>query len=397
MYDGRATVLPDTLLLPGIYAVLFRSGREIYVGNTGMPVPVAAFPAALANTGKSLQLVNSAGIVVDAVSYAEAQAACSWERSKTGAWYLSNDIRGGTPGAANSPEKIPSRPEESGDIPNEDWVVYEKDIIFNEILPEPFSDGNEYIELYNRSGRPLRLIALSIAIRRADGELYTPSALTDITETLPPDGYIVLTANRDGVLNYYAASVAEAIREVKLPALSNTGATLVLCRTRDKVIIDEVAYSSQWHDIGIKNRKGVSLERIRSEADTQDAANWTSATAAVGYGTPGYRNSQHGVHAPSNRIQVETPTYIPERDEYVITYRTEKTGYRLQVAIFTPDGKKRAEIANNQLIAQEGEIRWDGYGLDGRRLQPDIYIFYVECYHPDGQRKVVKKAFLVRP
>jgi hypothetical protein len=51
---------------------------------------------------------------------------------------------------------------------------------------------------------------------------------------------------------------------------------------------------------------------------------------------------------------------------------------------------------NNQLVSQEGELQWDGKGLDNRRLTPGIYVFYAEFFHPDGNLKKFKKAFLVR-
>ena len=380
-----------------MYAVLFREGRAVLLaGDSGMAVPVATFPSLLANTGKPLQLVNAAGVVIDSVTYSEAQAACSWERGREGCWYLSNDIRGGTPGAANSPERIPSRWDEHGELPEEDWIVYEKDIIFNEILPEPFPGGSEYIELYNRSGRPLRLVALSVATRQANGVLRTLCPLASLAAQVAPDGYVALAGNRDGVLNFYAPPSPEAVHEVKLPELNNTGASLVLCRTRDSVVIDEVAYASRWHDGAVKNARGVSLERIHPEAATQDASNWTSATAATRYGTPGYPNSQSALSGRDGGIRLNTPEHIPERDEYVIAYRFDKTGYRVKMEIYTAEGRKVAEISNNQLVGQEGEIRLDGYGLNCNRLPPDVYIFYVEYYHPDGQRKAFKKVFLVR-
>ncbi|MDR1675541.1 MAG: lamin tail domain-containing protein, partial [Tannerella sp.] len=281
-------------------------------------------------------------------------------------------------------------------VPAEDWIIYEKVLVFNEILPEPFPGGSEYIELYNRSGRALRLIGLSVATRREDGELRTRYALSSITEPVPPGAHIVLTGHREGVLSFYSTSSPEAVCELKLPELSNTGADLVLCRTRDGVIIDEIGYSSKWHNDAIKNPKGVSLERIQPEADTQDASNWTSATAAAGYGTPGCRNSQYGVPENGESISLLPPRYVPETDEYVIVYRADRTGYRLKMEVFSLDGRKLAEISNNQLSGQESNIRWDGYGLDGNRLRPDVYIFYADCYHPDGQRKVFKKAFLIK-
>ncbi|MDR2138901.1 MAG: lamin tail domain-containing protein [Tannerella sp.] len=397
VYDGKPTALPDSLLLPGSYAVLFRGGREIHVESGGIAIPVATFPSALSNDGKTVKLVNAAGLTMDSANYAKAPEACAWERNREGDWYLSNDLRGGTPGTVNSPEHIPSRPDENGELPAADWIVYEKDLVFNEILPEPFPGGSEYIELYNRSGRTLRMIGLSIAVRRADGEWHTRHTLASVTEPLPPGVYVVLTGQREGVLRFYATSRPEAVCEVKLPELNNTGADLVLFRTKDGVVIDEVSYSSKWHNGAVKNPAGVSLERIQPEADTQHASNWTSATAAAGYGTPAGQNSQYCVPDNNKSISLLSPEYLPETGEYVIVCRTDRTGYRLKMEVFSLEGRKVAEISNNQLSGQDSEIRWDGCGLDGNRLRADVYIFYAECYHPDGQRQVLRKAFLIKP
>jgi hypothetical protein len=395
VYDGKPTALPDSLLLPGAYAVLFRSGREIHVDSGGVAIPVAAFPSALANTGKTLSLLNSAGTVIDSATCSAAQAACAWERDRDGDWYLSSNIRGGTPGAPNSPGHIPGRPDENDDVPDEEWIIYEKDLVFNEILPEPSPGGSEYIELYNRSGRTLRLTGLSIATRRADGELRTRYALSSVTDAVQPGAYLVVTGSRDGVLDFYVTPSPQAVCELRLPELSNTGAALVLLRTRDNTVIDEVSYSAKWHNDAIKHAQGVSLERIRPEADTQDAANWTSAIVDVGYGTPGYRNSQDGLPATED-VWLDAPEYLPQWDEYVIAYRMNRTGYHLSIAVYLPDGKKVAELSDNRLLAMEGEIRWNGCGLDGSRLRPDVYVLYAVCYHPDGMEKRFKKVFTVK-
>ncbi|MDR1454614.1 MAG: lamin tail domain-containing protein, partial [Tannerella sp.] len=172
VYDGRPTALPDSLLPPDGYAVLFRGGREIHVDDGGVAIPTATFPAALANDGKSLQLVNSAGMVIYSVDYAAALAARSWERDEAGNWYLSCDPRGGTPGSANSP-KDPSQP---------------GDVLISEIMANPVGltafPETEYVEIYNASGSPVSLKGWSFVY---DGR---PTALPD--SLLPPDSYAVL-------------------------------------------------------------------------------------------------------------------------------------------------------------------------------------------------------------
>ncbi|MDR1380432.1 MAG: lamin tail domain-containing protein [Tannerella sp.] len=405
IYDGKESALPDAVLPAGGYAVLYRSGREMIVAEGALSLEVDKFPSALANTGKTIGLKNSGGVTIDEFAYPKATPAKSYERSDDGAWYLSTDKKGGTPGAVNSPASsqepdIPSSDPENpdpDDEPAEDKIVVEPlGIVINEILPDPFAGGSEYIELYNRSNRPLSLSGLSIAIRRPDGSLSAHYPLSAVRETIRPDSYAVLTKQAGGVADFYFTSSQEAIYETKLPALNNEGATVVLFRTSGETVIDEVSYSEKWHDVSIKNMKGVSLERISPEADSQDPANWTSATAEVGYGTPGYKNSQYRNGDSGNSTFIGTPGYVPGFDYYLLAYRTGKPGYRCRAEVYSTGGKKMAEILNNQLIAQEGEFRWDGKGLDNGRLSPGVYIFYAELYHSDGNHVKIKKAFLVK-
>ena len=204
------------------------------------------------------------------------------------------------------------------------------------MLLDPYVGGSEYIELYNRSEHSLSLSALSVAIRKSDGTLSTRYPLTSVLHNLEAKSYLLLTKNLEGVTSFYDIADPSALCGLaKLPILANTSSTLVLFRTADEIIIDEVAYSSKWHAHSVKNKKGVALERIDPDAATQDAANWTSASETVGYGTPGYQNSQ---------------------------YKDASSG-----------------VANN-----------------GSPLQTGVYIFYAEIYHPEGTVKRFKKAFLIR-
>ena len=161
------------------------------------------------------------------------------------------------------------------------------------------------------------------------------------------------------------------------------------------LIIDKVAYSSKWHDAAIRHMKGVSLERIRPDGASEEASNWTSAASEAGYATPGYRNSQFRDTQADYSFSIQPPEYLHTTDRYVISYRTDETGYRCRIEVYTPNGKRVAEIANNQLLTPNGEISWDGTGTDGSRLSSGVYIFFAELYHADGNRRRVKKAFLI--
>ena len=391
IYDTRTITIPDAILPVDGYAVLFRAGNDIYLDEGGLAIPIATFPAALANTGRYVAIKNSKGTLIDSVTYKTAVAARAYERDPDGSLYLSNNPRGGTPGSANSSRYNPDDPMESS------LFVDPKEWIFNELLPEQKEGGSEYIELYNRSNRPLFLSGLSIATRRADGTLSTRYSLSSIQEAFPPGDYIVLTSNRDGVLDFFYTPAPHNVYELRLPALNNTGATLVLFRTNDESTIDEVGYSDKWHDPFIRNLKGVALERIHPDEDTQNPSNWISATSEVGYGTPGYQNSQHRTLETREVIQIGIPEYRDGYGDYVIRYQTDKSGYHCRMEVYSLEGNKVAEISNNQLIGFEGEINWTGEGMDGSRLRPGLYIFYTEIFHPDGLRKNYKNVFLMKP
>jgi hypothetical protein len=395
VYDDKATALPAITLPAGSYAVMYREGREAYVDSSGIAMPITAFPANLANTGKTVKLINTIGLTIDSVSYPEATPARSYERNPEGDdWYLSNDARGGTPGTINSSSLRPSYPDDF--VVEEAVKINEKGIVFNELMPEPFEGGSEYIELYNRSERPLLLTDLVLAIRRADGTTGTHYSLSSIMDIFDPGSYIVLTSSRNGVLDFYSTPAPQNVYELKMPLMNNEGSTFVLFSVTDGTIIDEVAYSAKWHDKAIKKAKGVALERIHPDEETQNAMNWTSAVSTVGYGTPGYQNSQYMAVAESS-IAMETPQYLPGFNEYVIAYHTDRAGYHCRIEIYTAEGRKMATVVNNQLTAQEGEIRWNGDGLDGNRLRPGLYVFYAELYHLEGQQKTIKKVFLIKP
>lgn len=416
-YGGKAKPMTTFEIPAKGYAVLYRSGRDIVADPSAVKVPLDNFPSALANTGKLLQLFDGDKNLIDEVTYEKATPAKSWERSSSG-WHLSSDPRGGTPGSVNSsgkgeekpnePDKPvtpdePDDPDTPGDPSLPDITVEPGEFVFNELLPNPFAGGSEYIELYNRSDRALPVSGLSVAVRKADGTLNTRYPLSSITVTIEADGYVLLTKNLEGVTDFYTIQSPSSLFEVpKLPILANTSSTLVLFRTKDGTVIDEVSYTSKWHASSIKDQKGVSLERIDPDAETQSPSNWTSASATVGYGTPGYPNSQSDISLPDDPDTPDEPTGIktPQWDEsaghYTISYYLDQPGYNCRAFVFNIAGQRVAQIANHELLGLTGKLTWDGYALSGKQLQTGVYIFYAELYHTSGTVKRYKQVFLVR-
>ncbi len=404
-YGSTSITLTGVVIPAHGWVVLYRSGREIEVGS-GQACPLDKFPSALANTGKELSLYDANGQLMDQYTYPKAKPACSWEYDEEG-WHLSTDPRGGTPGEANSeaeeneedPDETPDEPEEETnpepEIP-EAQQPQPGDIIINELLPEPFVDGSEYIELYNRSEQELSLKDVCISTRKSDGSLNTRYPLEAYPQTLQAGDYLLLTKSIEGVENFYSLPASLNWLECKLLVLSNTGSTVVLYREEGEIIIDEVSYSPKWHAPTVKNKKGVALERKDPDKDSQNANNWTSAASSAGFGTPGLENSQYlngGTETDSEEI--DDPIYQPT-GTFQIPYRLNQSGYMARGWIFDLSGRKVALIADNTSLGTQGYLEWNGKGRDGSPVNTGIYIIYLELWHPGGN-VIRKKQVLLIP
>ena len=400
VYDNRTKAVLDGISIPAhTFAVLYRSGREMSL-ISGIDCPVDKFPT-LANAGeKSLVLYNHEGNIIDQYTYPKAKAGKSWEYAPEG-WHLSSDPRGGTPGELNSdgiPEEEDDEEETEDEKEPEDPNLphpTQGEIIINEILPEPFPDGSEYIELFNRSERDLSLADVCISTRKSDGSLNTIYPLSDYEELLESGGYLLISKSLDGVRAFYDVSDESHTLECKLPVLANTGASVVLYRISSKMIIDEVTYSPKWHSVPSSKRKGVALERINPAGASQSASNWTSAASVADYGTPGRPNSQYAEETDATGNESISIQKIQPSGPYAITYRLDKPGYSARGWVFDIIGRKTALLVDNESLGTAGTIEWNGHAFNGNPVEKGVYIMYLELWHPDGDILRKKAAFLV--
>ena len=420
--DNKPFALDEASIQANDYLVLYRSGDEDFDLPSDKACALDKFTAQLANTGKSFTLYYKEE-KIDHQTYPEAEAGISWEYGPDGG-HLCSDESGGTPGRANSDgirEEEPDEEEPDEEVPDEkpgqdnpeedepekpeedeldkpDYPAPEaQEIIINELLPEPFVGGSEYIELLNRSDRELSLEDVCISTRKKDGSLNTRYPLSAYEEPLQPGDYLLISKSIADVEAFYSLPAKANCLECKLPALSNTGASVVLYRASDEEIIDEVTYSPKWHNESVKNRKGISLERIDPDGDSQDADNWTSAASSCGSGTPGGQNSQWH-NGPEEDVtgneQISVPVYQPSGN-YLITYRLSEAGYSARGWIFDMNGRRVAVLVDNESLGTNGVLEWDGIGRDGSRLSPGIYIMYLELWNTSGTVHRKKSAFLV--
>ncbi|HCK98881.1 MAG TPA: hypothetical protein DHW42_02065 [Candidatus Marinimicrobia bacterium] len=154
----------------------------------------------------------------------------------------------------------------------------ENAIVINEFMYTPDTDGGgEWIEILNVSGDTVNLKNWTIA------DNSTRALMTDADYFVPPESYVVI-ASDSVLLEYWDVGEYFIKSKVTLPALTNTGDSIVV-RDLCGQTIDALEYSSAWG-----KKPGVSLERINPYIDDQSSSNWNLSGAAEG-GTPGKRNS----------------------------------------------------------------------------------------------------------
>jgi len=270
------------------------------------------------------------------------------------------------------------------------------DIVINEILFNPPTGGNEYVEIYNKSDKALDLRYLSITSRKpSDGSFNKLYELASTPLLLEPQAYLVITKSQDLVCSFFDCRPPSSFVELSvMPSLANTSGTAVLLNNQTNEIIDEFAYNEKMHDAGISNKKGISLERVDFNLPTNDSDNWHSASAASGFGTPGYQNSQF---IPTD-IREGIIITIPEinSDNYTIHYRLQSQGNRCKAYVYDTMGRKVSVVANNELLGTEGDLIWNAKKGSGQKLISGIYLLYMEVYDMNGIVKTFKKPIAVK-
>ena len=239
------------------------------------------------------------------------------------------------------------------------------DIVINEVLTDPISGGEDYIELYNKSDKLIKLDSLIITNQERN-----ESRLIRTDFTLKPAAYVTIIRNAAFTKDTYQTPDTAAFIEATIPALNVASANITLhyIRAGKRVTIDSFDYTQNMHFKLLNNTKGISLERIRPDGLTNDPNNWHSASADSHYGTPGYQNSNFKVAQipeAGDFVQLERQVFTPDGDGIddivLIHYQVEKSGYLATVRIFDSDGFPVTDLANNQLISPDATIKSVSY------------------------------------
>ncbi|MGM0650736.1 MAG: lamin tail domain-containing protein, partial [Bacteroidota bacterium] len=278
--------------------------------------------------------------------------------------------------------------------------VVEGDVVINEILFNPPDGAEDYVELYNRSGKFIDLYDLRMATRDDSLRVDGLEMITDVGFLLFPGDYVVLSENIAAVENNYYCKYPDQLLQVEdLPTYKNSEGDVVLC-IPNKEVIDEVVYNEDMHFKLLRSVKGVSLERIDYNEPASDENNWHSAAESVGFGTPTYQNSQYkSSETAESMFELSPETISPDNDGYedvlTISYKMDKPGYVLSISIYNSKGQPVRNLIDNEMLGSEGQFTWDGLNDDGMHPGSGIYIVLLDYFDLDGNRHQEKKTTVI--
>lgn len=270
-------------------------------------------------------------------------------------------------------------------------------ILINEILFNPFSGGADFVELVNVSDQAIPIFQMKLATHDDALALKQIYAVGTEKRYLKSGQYLCCTKDPGIVALQYISNNSETFCQLKsFPSYSDDKGTVVLLNDSLEVL-DEFSYSAKMHSPFLADEDGVSLERISLEKPTADRDNWASASASVGYATPGMPNSQTKSETEiQDEITSDPQAFSPNgdgyNDELTIHFKLNKPGYIANAWIFDAAGRQVKFLVKNQSLAQEGNWLWDGKSESGQKLNIGVYIILVKVFDQAGNTKVFKKT-----
>lgn len=275
-----------------------------------------------------------------------------------------------------------------------------QDVVINEILFNPKSNGFDYVEFFNQSNKIIDISKLFVANRNSTAVIASIKKIFSTPYYIFPGDYFAITEDAASLqMNYLVKNPDGIIVLVSLPSYPDDEGDVILLNGQGDVI-DEVRYKDDWHFKLIDDPEGVSLERIDPAGTSQDPLNWHSAASTAGYGTPTYKNSQYKqTQQIDATIEIMPKTFSPDNDGHddvtTIQYKVSEPGYIANITIYDSQGRVVRSLVKNGTLGTSGLWNWDGLDENQKKLPIGIYIVYTEIFNLQGKTQHFKNAIVL--
>jgi hypothetical protein len=281
------------------------------------------------------------------------------------------------------------------------------DVLISEVLFDPkpniLTDDADFVELYNNSSKNINLKHWIIGDSLGRDE----KLISDSDLILRSYDFVVLTEFPDVTIDQYPLGNQNKFARVpSLPSFPNSSGSVAIIDNQNQQL-DFFSYKAQMHSEIIRNREGVSLERISYDQPTNEAINWTSAVQSENFATPGKKNSQSlrtGALSSGSTIRldkdddgIEDKVFNPRMGEEIkINYNFTEPGYIVAVSIFNAQGRLVRQLVENTTVGSQGFFEpWDGFDDTGQLVRVGYYIILVNILDLDGNTEAIKKTVVV--
>jgi hypothetical protein len=271
------------------------------------------------------------------------------------------------------------------------------DVLFNEILFNPFAGEPDYLELYNSSGKNIDVSRLQIGSINDYGVKAATIQVSQESRCLLPGSYYAITTDSKRISErYFSADPDHLFEALTLPTMSDDKGHLVLYN-RELDWIDELLYSDGMHNPLLTIHEGISLEKTGPEKKSLEIRNWHSASEAYGWGTPGAPNSIL-TEMPSNsdKVVFSSTKITPDNDGFEdmleIRMNLSGTGNVISVSVFDEAGNWVKRLASNLFAGADMTLTWDGTADDGSVVETGIYIILISVYDDSGKTEKWKRV-----
>jgi hypothetical protein len=213
---------------------------------------------------------------------------------------------------------------------------------------------------------------------------------------LRPDSIFAVTSDPENIRNEYLG--ARNLWEAVLPPFNDDSGSVCITNA-EGMIIDQVEFDEKMHSPFIRDKEGVSLERLAKDVQSGEPSNWKSAASAAGFATPGYLNSSNVSLANADtEIRIEPEIFMAVTgvpDFATIHYAFDQANLVANIGIFDSGGRLVKTVTRNALLGTSGFFRWEGDMDDGARARVGSYMVKVELFDQTGTRRVILKRVVV--
>ena len=271
------------------------------------------------------------------------------------------------------------------------------ELVINEILYDPRTGGDDYVELKNVSDRVIDLQGWYLA-DFDDDTIGTHVPISWTHFALEPNGIIAITEDSMNVKMEYITHGIGRFIETDIPSMTNDSGTVFLISPTLEVA-EQFSYNDDMH-FALLETDGVSLERIDTDRPVDDVTNWHSAAATIGFGTPGLENSQYyPTNVDEGTVTTDPEIFSPDYDGFNdvlnINYQFEEIGNLGTITIYDPRGRVVKRLVENHLLNAEGTISWNGEIEDGTKARIGMYLIHFEVFNAEGKTADHKVSTIV--